>query len=94
MEELTAYFWSNSSVMIPFIILILEVFLRKIPTFENFSLMYHITRLLDALVPNQAKIKGTMSNYKGKFLTRQFRNVVEDLHYNLEKLNEKEKSTD
>jgi len=74
MEQITQYFTENYITIIPFLVLILELLIRKIPTFDNFSIFYHVTKILDVFAPNNT-IKKDSKGFKkiSKFITRNYK---------------------
>jgi len=74
MEQIAQYFTDNYMVILPFAVLILEFFLRKIPTFSNLSLFYHFTKILDIFAPNLTLKKDARGLKKSaKFITRYYK---------------------
>ena len=57
MQSLTNYFILNWEVIVPLFLLFIEVFLRKIPTFSNISLVHYFNLILDFFVHNNINVK-------------------------------------
>lgn len=71
MEEILNYYYSNWELITPIFLLSIEIFLRKIPTFSNVSLVHYFNLILDFFVSNKAKlIVGRSRQFQvGKFIT-------------------------
>mgnify|MGYP000512292225 CR=1 FL=1 len=69
MMEIKTYFVENWEILTPFLLIIVETLLRKIPTYENVSLISRFNSLLDMLIGNNAILTGSKGKEVGTFDT-------------------------
>lgn len=57
MSEFIQYLIDNSIITLPFLALVIEFFLRKIPTFQDVSILSNLDKLMNLLAKNKVKTK-------------------------------------
>jgi hypothetical protein len=67
--EIRTYFVENWEIILPFTLIILETLLRKIPTYENISLISKFNSVLDLLIGNNSLTSGKNGREVGVFNT-------------------------
>ena len=65
--EIQAYFVNNWEIILPFLLIIFETILRKIPTFKNISLISNFNKILNVLIGNKSLLTGRNGREVGNF---------------------------